>query len=186
MRRLILDTLMSLDGFFSGPKGEIDWFEFEDEDHDWSQQILERVDTLLFGRITYEKFSQYWPKADPRDGWDPFIIKQLNELQKVVFSSTLKSAAWKPVTLARGSPSAAIAEMKQMPGKDLVILGSGSLVSEVVREGLVDEYRLRLEPIVLGVGKPLFRDQRERRKLKLVNSTRWKSGVVALHYEARR
>lgn len=186
MRRLILDTLISLDGQFSGPKGEIDWFEFDENDMAWSHQVLERVDTLLFGRTTYEEFSQYWPKAKVEEGWDPYIIKQMNELPKVVFSSTMKKADWGPATVVAGSPTIAIAKMKQMPGKDIEVIGSGSLVAEVVREGLVDEYRLRMEPIVLGVGRPLFKDQTERRKLKLISATPWKSGVVALHYETRK
>ncbi|MGC8506493.1 MAG: dihydrofolate reductase family protein [Thermoplasmata archaeon] len=184
MRKVILDTIISLDGYYTSPKNEIDWFDFDKEEIEWSKQILRRVDAMLYGRVTYEEFSEFWPKASPSpEGFDPEIIEQLNGLQKVVFSSTLQEAKWHPAVLIREDPVDAVTRLKKDPGKDMAIVGSGTLVSALVRNELIDEYRIRVRPIILGAGKPLFTDDQNRHKLRLISARAFSNGVVALHYE---
>jgi dihydrofolate reductase len=188
MRKVILDSLMSLDGLYTDAKSQIDWFEFEDEDMAWSHDALRNTGTLALGRKTYEEFSEVFPKMkDPAAmGWDPFIPETLNALPKIVFSKTLQEGSWKPVTVVRTDPVQEIARLKEGTGKDIQIIGSGSIVSAIVRAGLVDEFRLRVQPILLGSGRALFPDQAERLRLKLVNAKPFKSGVLGLHYEPRK
>jgi dihydrofolate reductase len=184
MRRLILDTITSLDGYFTSLRNSIDWFGFDDDEWAWSRDINRRVDMMLYGRVTYEEFRQFWPTRDPKSmGVDPVLIKQLNSLQKVVFSRTLPKALWKPATLVRGSPGEAVTKLKRQPGKDMVVVGSGTLVGSLLRGGLIDEYFVRVRPIILGSGRPIFVDPDGRHPLKLVSAKTFRSGVVGLHYE---
>lgn len=184
MRKVILDTIISLDGYYTSPKNQIDWFDFAAEEVDWSKEILRRVDAMLFGRVTYEEFRGFWPTATPSPGgFDSEIIRQLNETLKVVFSRTLAETPWGPSALMSGDPVSAVARLKREPGKDMVVVGSGTLASALVRSNLVDEYRVRVRPIILGAGKPIFVDQNARHKLKLISATTFQNGVVALHYD---
>jgi dihydrofolate reductase len=184
MRKVILDTIISLDGYYTTPKSEIDWFEFDKEEIEWSKQILRRVDAMLYGRVTYQEFSEFWPKASPSpEGFDSEIIEQLNGLQKMVFSRTLPEAKWRPAILIDENPVDAVARLKRSPGKDMVIVGSGTLVSALVRGELIDEYRIRIRPIILGAGKSLFTDVQKRHKIRLISARAFSNGVVALHYE---
>lgn len=187
MRKVIIDSIISLDGYFTSLSNEIDWFGFNYQEILWSKEILRRVDTMLYGRVTYQDFSQFWPDAKPTpDGFDSEIINQLNGLQKVVFTGRDIETPWKPVKMVHGDPADAVKEMKMKGGKDMVIVGSGTLVSSLVRSDLVDEYRIRIRPIILGAGRSLFRDEKRRHNLTLVSSTAFENGVVALHYEPDR
>ncbi len=126
----------------------------------------------------------FWPKATPSPGgFDSEIIGYLNNLQKLVFSRSLKEALWQPAVLVREDPVQAVAKLKKGSGKDMVVVGSGTLVSALVRSDLVDEYRIRVRPIILGAGKSLFTDNERRHKLKLIAAKAFRNGVVALHYE---
>jgi dihydrofolate reductase len=184
MRKVILDTIISLDGYYTSPKSEIDWFGFNREEIEWSKQILRRVDTMLYGRVTYQEFSEFWPNASPSpDGFDSEIIGKLNGLQKVVFSRTLSEVKWHPAVIIRENPVNEITKLKVERGKDMVIIGSGTLVSTLVKSDLIDEYRIRIRPIILGAGKPLFIDDQKRHMLRLISSRSFDNGVVALHYE---
>lgn len=187
MRRLILDSIISLDGYFSTLNNEIDWFEFDLQEIEWSKEILRRADVMLYGRVTYQEFSEFWPRAKPTpDGFDSEIIGQLNGYRKIVFSKTTIDTPWKPVEVIQEDPVAAVTKMKREKGKDMVVVGSGTLVSSLVRNDLVDEYRLRIRPIILGAGRPLFHDEKKRHSLKLISSQAFDNGVVALHYEPAR
>jgi len=180
MARVIVDSLISLDGYFAGPHDEIDWFVSDEESLEWSRKILRRAGAVLFGRVTYEGMASYWPGTEDAD---PFVRQRLNELPKIVFSSTLSKPSWANSVVERDDPSRAVARLKRRPGKALVVLGSSNLVSALARDGLVDEYRIRVQPVVLGAGRPLFIDQERRSHLKLVSAEPFKSGVVGLHYE---
>lgn len=187
MRKLIADTIISLDGYFTSPKNEIDWFvgEFDSEEWPWSRDINRRVDAMLYGRVTYEEFSQFWPTPDAKQsGIDPTLIEQLNSLPKIVFSKSLTETPWKPAILVKEDPGTAVPRLKREPGKDMVIVGSGTLVAALLRGGLIDEYYIRVRPIILGAGRPIFSDPESRHLLKLVSTKTFKSGVVGLHYES--
>ena len=184
MRRIILDSIISLDGYYTSPKNEIDWFGFDREEIEWSKEILRRVDAMLYGRVTYQEFSEFWPRATPSpDGFDSEIIGQLNKQQKIVFSRTMKEAHWGPAQVVKDDPAVAVPRIKSGNGGDLVVVGSGTLVSTLIRNDLVDEYRMRIRPIILGAGKSFFRDDLKRHSLKLVSARAFENGVVATHYE---
>jgi dihydrofolate reductase len=107
----------------------------------------------------------------------------LNDLKKVVFSSSIKDVPWGPAVLIRENPVEAVSRFKKEKGKDMVIVGSGTLVSSLVAKEMIDEYRIRIRPIILGSGKTLFNDKNKRHKLKLISTSKFSNGVVALHYE---
>ena len=184
MRQLIIDSIISLDGYYTDLNNSIDWFDFNTEEQEWSKDILRRADTLIFGRRTYEEFSTFWPTPQPgANGFDSYIIQRLNELPKIIFSKSLSEPSWKPFRIKDENPAKVISEMKNEPGKSMVVIGSGSLVATLAREGLVDEFRIRIRPIILGAGKPLFIDRNARHPLKLVSSQAFDNGVLGLHYE---
>lgn len=178
MRRLLVKNHMSLDGFFEGPNKEIDWFGFDQEQFGDSVDLLHSVDTLLFGRTTYEMMKPYWTVAPP----DP-ISNKMNSLSKIVFSSTLESADWNNTRVVNGDPAEEALGLKQQAGGDMVVLGSGKLASLLLESGLVDEYRVYITPIVLGRGNPLFQQISERVNLKLAGTKSFQSGVVMLAYQ---
>jgi dihydrofolate reductase len=179
LRKIIVQEMVSVDGFFAGPAGEIDWFVWDDTLRDLSIATLNEVDMLLFGRVTYEMMAAYWPGAT---GDDPAIVRAMNTLPKMVFSRSLERADWNNTRVVREVIPAEIVTMKQEPGKDMAVYGSGILVSALARAGLIDEYRLIVNPVVLGRGKPLFQGFAERLSLVLLQATPLGSGNVLLRY----
>ena len=177
MRRLIVSNVMSLDGFFEGPNHEFNWFTPDEEFLDYAKDMLRSVDTILFGRRTYEHMAAYWPTA-PRDE----IADKMNSLPKVVVSSTLKKVEWNNSTLVTGDIAKEISRLKQKPGKDSVIFGSAKLASFLLEAGLIDEYRVILAPLLLGCGNPLFGDVKKQLRLKLDTTKQLRSGVALLYF----
>lgn len=185
MRKIIVSNLVSLDGFMAGPNGEIDWFLWNEETAQYAKELAESIDTILFGRVTYELMASFWPTPAAASE-DPVITEYMNSSQKIVFSKTLERADWKNSRVIREINQDEILKMKQKPGKDMVIYGSGSLVSSLTQLGLIDDYRIFVNPVVLGQGKPLFKDLKDRHELKLINTKIFKNGVGLLHYEPDR
>ena len=184
MRKVIASPFVTLDGFIAGPDGALDW-SVGDEAFDREQlpALLDRVDVILLGRLTYQALAAYWPFASAEDDR---VADLVNTTPKVVFSRTLSEAPWghfKNAKVVKEDPAEAVARLKQQSGKDMVIFGSGRLVSHLTQAGLIDEYQLRVNPVVLGSGKRLFPDLKERVKLKLLDSRISPSGVVVLHYQ---
>ena len=178
MRRVIASNMMSLDGFFEGPNHEIDWFLVDEEFLAYARQMLHSVDTILFGRRTYEHMAAHWPSA-PKDE----IAAKMNSLHKIVFSRTLGKADWNNSQLVKRNIANEVSALKQQPGKDMVVLGSAMLASFLLQEALIDEYRIVLDPIILGRGNPLFTKIKQRVRLKLKDAKPLASGVVILYYE---
>jgi len=178
VRKLIVSNVMSLDGFFEGPNKKFDWFVPDEEFLDYAKDLLRSVDTILFGRTTYEHMAAYWPSA-PRDE----IANAMNNLPKVVVSRTLKNVEWNNSRLIQGDVAEEFSKLKQMPGKDIVIFGSATLASSLLQLGLIDDYRVILSPILLGGGSPMFTNMKHRINLKLAGTTLLKSGVVVLYYQ---
>jgi dihydrofolate reductase len=173
--------MVTLDGFFAGPNGETDWHYADEEHHRYAVELLGSGDALLFGRTTYQVMVNYWPSAPASE-----ITDHMNSLPKVVFSRTLKHVEWKNSRLAGENIAEEVSKMKQAPGKDLVMLGSGTLATSFMNLGLIDEYQILSNPIVLGRGKPLFNRLNDRQKLKLVRTKPRDSGVVELYYHHAR
>jgi dihydrofolate reductase len=178
MRKVIVSNLVSLDGFFEGTNKELDWFVVDHEFFEYAKDMLRSADTLLFGRVTYQHMANYWPSA-PADE----IADKMNNLPKIVFSKTLQKVEWKNSRLVQDNIGEEISKLKQQPGKDMVLLGSAKLASELLQLGLIDEYRVILQPVLLGSGNPLFKEIKERIKLKLAGTKSFGSGVVVLYYQ---
>ncbi len=177
MRRILVSNLVSLDGFYEGPNDEIDFFVVDQEFFDYAAAMLNSVDTILFGRKTYEMMAAHWPTAAP-----DAIADKMNGLPKIVFSKTLEKVDWNNSRLAKGELIEAVTRLKQEPGSDIVVLGSATLASQLMQAGLIDEYRVLINPVLLGNGKPLFRGITERIKVKLLATRSLASGMVILSY----
>jgi dihydrofolate reductase len=182
MRKIIVSNLVSLDGFMAGPNGELDWFVVDEEFNDYANDLLSKVDAILFGRVTYQLMADYWPTPSATTN-EPLIADKMNNLPKIVFSKTLEKVEWNNSRLVKDNIAEEISKLKQQPGKDMVIFGSGSIVSTFTQHGLIDEYRITVNPVVLGSGKPLFKSIKDRIKMKLLKKKTFDSGVVLLYYE---
>jgi len=182
MRKVFMFNLVTLDGYFEGLNREIDWHNVDAEFNEYAIDMLNSADTLLFGRVTYELMANYWPTPDAIKN-DPIVAEKMNTLPKIVFSRTLDKAEWQNTRLVKGALAEEIQKMKKQPGKDMVILGSGSIVSGLAPLGLIDEYRIMVNPVILGWGKPLFTGIKDRLNLKLLKTKTFKSGNVLLYYE---
>jgi dihydrofolate reductase len=183
MRKVFVSNLVSLDGYFEGRNRDISWHNVDAEFNEYAIEMLNSVDTLLFGRGTYELMAGYWPTPDAIKN-DPIVAEKMNSLPKIVFSRTLDRVEWNNTRLVKDNIEEEIQKMKKQPGKDMVILGSGSIVSELAPLGLIDEYRIMVNPVVLGQGTPLFKGIKDKLILKLLKTKTFKSGNVLLYYEA--
>jgi dihydrofolate reductase len=186
MRKVILSNMVTLDGFFEGPNKELDWHIVDEEFNQYANDLLSNVDALLFGRVTYQLMADYWPAAATNPSTsksDLEIADKMNNIPKIVFSTTLQEVKWNNSRLVKENIAEEISKMKQQPGKDMVIFGSGSIVSTFMQLGLVDEYRVIVNPIVLGNGKPLFKGINGKQNLKLLKTRVFDSGIVILFYE---
>lgn len=182
MRNLFLFMMVTLDGFFEGPDHSIDWHNVDEEFNDFAIDQLDEIDTLLFGRVTYEGMASYWPTPVAIED-DPVVAGKMNAIPKIVFSRTLDRADWSNSRLVKENIAEEISQLKQQPGRDLAIFGSANLTMSLLQMGLVDELRLMVNPVVLGEGKPLFADIHEKLNLKLIKTRVFRSGNVLLCYQ---
>ena len=185
MRKVILFNMVTLDGYFEGPNGEIDWHYVDEEFNEFAHYQLDSADGLLFGRVTYQLMASYWP-TDLASTNDPIIAAKMNTLPKIVFSRTLEKADWNNTRLVKENVAEEISRLKQQPGRDLLLFGSAGLASTLAQLGSIDEYRIMVNPIVLGNGKPLFRGTNHRLVLKLVRTKIFRNGNVLLYYQPDR
>jgi dihydrofolate reductase len=185
MRNVVWLMHVSLDGFVAGPNGEIDWVIFDDDLIEDVQGLVNTADTALFGRVTYQLMEGYWPTAadsPTATKHDLDHSRWLNPAPKIVFSRTLKNVQWQNTRIVKDHIGEEIARVKKQPGKNLILFASPTLGSTFMNLNLIDEYFFNINPIVLGKGTPLFRDQNEMRRLKLLESKAYTNGVVSLRY----
>jgi dihydrofolate reductase len=183
MRRLIVFDNVTLDGYFTDARGDMSWA--HKQDAEWNAFAAENAQgggTLLFGRITYELMAGYWPTPQAMKN-SPDVAERMNSLPKVVFSRTMEKASWSNTRLVKDNMAAAVRKMKSDSGDGMVILGSGSIVSQLAQEGLIDEYQIVLNPIVLGKGRTLFEGIGQKLPLKLTKTRAFGNGNVVLCYE---
>ena len=173
--------VVTLDGYYEGPNGEFDWPNVDDEFYEFAISQLNDIDTLVFGRVTYEGMAGYWPTPAALED-DPAVGERMNAIPKIVFSTTLDRADWQNTTLVKGNAADTISELKRQPGKLLAIFGSPSLTVSLLEQGVVDELRVMVHPILLGAGKSLFTGLTDRVPLTLQTSTIFSSGNVLLCY----
>ncbi len=182
MRKVIFFMLTSLDGYFEGPDRDINWHHVDDEFDEFAVEQVNTVDTLLFGRVTYELMASYWPTPAAKTD-DPVVAEKMNTTPKIVFSKTLKKVDWEQTKLIQDNFVEEILKLKGQPGQDLIIFGSSDLAVTFIEHGLIDEFRIMVNPIVLGNGKTLFKGLKDKLNLKLLKTRTFKSGNVLLYYE---
>jgi dihydrofolate reductase len=174
---------ISLDGYFAGPNGELDWHDITLEIHEYFNAYLAKAGAFLEGRVTWQLMADYWPTADEAPDateTEKEFAAIWREMPKVVYSRTLESAGW-GTEIVREIVPADIEAMKAEPGGDLFI-GGAEIVNEYRRHGLIDEYRLYVMPTVLGNGKPLFQPSDRPEKFSLIETKTFGNGVVMLRY----
>jgi dihydrofolate reductase len=185
MRRMIAALNVSLEGFIEGPRGELEWAaDDDDESFRFMFEMLDTVDTVVLGRVMYPAYEDYWlsvlakPTSSTKN--DLAYARFADATPHVVLSRTLEQVRWKTTRIARDIDE--IRNLKQQRGKDIYVAGGATLVSSLMNHGLLDEVRLVVNPLILGGGKPLFKDVKERHRLTLRDATPFRSGRVALRY----
>ena len=182
MRKVIVSMFISLDGVMEQPSWTTPYW--NDEIAKFKFDELFASSALLLGRVTYEGFAAAWPSRTDEQGF----ADRMNGLPKYVVSTTLEKAEWNNSHLIKDAKRVAeeVSKLKQQPGQDILIFGSGELVHTLMQHDLIDEYRLLVYPVVLGSGKPLFKDIKNSSRLKLLSTKTFSSGVVLLCYQPDR
>lgn len=184
MRKLVVFNHVSLDGYFVDRTGDMSWAHAQPQDAEWDAFAADNAKgegVLVLGRITYELMAGFWPTALALETM-PAVAEGINRMPKVVFSRTLAQASWNNTTLVRGDVVAEVRRMKREPGADMVILGSGSLVSQLAPEGLIDEFQIVVNPVVLGGGRTMFDGIKDQLRLKRTKMRAFGNGNVLLCY----
>jgi len=179
----------SLDGFVAGLNGEMDWINIDEEMFDFVGTMTKDADTALYGRVTYEMMQNYWPTA----GEQPNASKHdkehsawYNKVSKIVLSKTINEKGLNNTTVISDQLADNINKIKKQYGKNILIFGSPAASHSLLNHGLIDEFWLFVNPVLLGQGIPLFKDVAEITKLKLIETKTFSCGVIALHYETKR
>jgi dihydrofolate reductase len=176
---------ISLDGFVAGPNGEMDWIKVDDEIFDHVGKRINKGDTALYGRVTYELMESYWPTAADNPKASKHDIEHASwykQVRKLVLSTTLKEAGLANTKIISGNLSEKINEIKKGEGEDILLFGSPTATHALMQLGLIDGYWLFVNPVIIGKGKPLFVDVKEKIKLKLLGTKQFTSGVTELNY----
>jgi len=186
MKKLIFFMHTSLDGFVAGLKGEINWIKIDEEIFDFVATMTDNADTALYGRVTYEMMQSYWPNA----GKQPNASKHdkehsawYNKVSKVVLSKTISEKGLDNTTVIGDQLADNINKIKNQDGKNILIFGSPGASQSLLNQGLIDEFWIFVNPVLLGHGIPLFKGINETTKLKLMETKTFNCGVIALHYE---
>ena len=181
MRKLSVFNFVTLNGYFKGPNEDIGWHRHGAEENEYAAGNLKYGSTLIFGRVTYEMMAGYWPTPMAIKN-DPIVAEGMNRADKIVFSRTLKKVEWENTRLIKDNIVEEMRKIKPMPGKDMTLLGSGSIVTQFAEQGLIDEYQIMVDPVALGAGTSIFKGIQDKLDLKLISTRTFKSGVVLLCY----
>jgi dihydrofolate reductase len=183
MRKLIVFNQITLDGYFTDNHGDMSWA--HKQDPEWNDFVAGNAQSggeLLFGRVTYQMMESFWPTPAAAQHF-PEVAEQMNKLPKVVFSKTLDEAKWNNTRLIKGNLAEEVRKLKEGDGDHIVIMGSGSIVAQLASEGLIDEYQMVMNPIVLGDGRTMFDGMEGKLNFKRTESRTFKNGNVLLSYE---
>ena len=189
MRKLVLFMHISLDGFTANSRSEIGWVKVDEEMFDYAGQRTNNSDLAIYGRGTYKIMEDYWPTAaDKPDATkhDREHSAWYNKVAKIVVSRTMKGKELPNTRIISDNLPAEIRKIKEGAGKEIIMFGSPGLAHSLIKENLIDNYWLFVNPIILGQGIPLFPHFEDGKKLKLIENKTFKSGVVCLHYETQR
>ena len=182
MRKLSVFNSVSVDGYFTDAKGDMSFAHRDDPEMDaFASENASGEGALVFGRVTYDLMVGFWPTAEAEAAM-PTVADGMNRYPKLVFSRTLQEATWANTELVRDDPADVMRARKREAGPDMVILGSGTIVSQLTEARLIDEYQLAVIPIVLGGGRTLFEGVSGKPNLDLVSTRRFDSGTVLLVY----
>lgn len=185
MAKIFLFMMVSLDGYFEGENHDISWHNVDAEFNEYAIEQTKSVGTFLYGHRTYDLMSGYWPTEEPRAN-DPVVAELMNKTPKVVFSKKLDKLEsikhWENVTLKNEIIKSEIEKLKQESEKDIAIYGSNQLCVEMMKLGLVDEFRIMVNPVAIGKGTSLFKGLEEKFKLELKSTKQFKSGNTLLCY----
>lgn len=182
MRKVVLFNMVSLDGYFESPDGDINWHTVDEEFNQFAIDQLDAADGLIFGRVTYELMAGYWPTPAALAD-DPLIANRMNALPKIVFSRTLEKVDWNNTRIIKANIVEELTSLKQQPGKDLLIFGSADLAAALIQNCLIDEFRVMVSPLILGGGTPLFQRIKTQLDLKLLEVKTFRNGNVLLTYQ---
>lgn len=184
MRKLLVFNSVTIDGYFTDKNNDMSWAHRQ-QDPEWDEFVAGNAKSggeLLFGRVTYELMQSFWPTPVAAKQF-PEVAEQMNNLPKVVFSRTLDNVSWQNTRLIKGNLPEEVRKLKQEDGEQMVIMGSGSIISQLALEAVIDEYQIVVNPIALGAGRTMFEGIKEKLNLKLANSRAFKNGNVLLSYE---
>jgi dihydrofolate reductase len=185
MRKLIVFNHVSLDGYFTDANGSMNFAQNPIPDAEWDAFVAGNAGsggTLVFGRVTYELMVSFWPTPFATQQM-PVVAERMNNLPKVVFSRTVETAPWNNTRLVKDDLVGEIRNMKQEDGDDMVIFGSGTIILQLAQEGLIDEYQIIVDPVVLGKGRTMFEGIKEKLALKLTKTRAFHNGNILLCYE---
>ena len=179
MRKLKLQIQLSIDGFISGPNGEMDWmiWNWDDKLKDFVTKITESTDTIVLGRKLAEGFIPHWNSNKELEG-----AEKINNSKKIVFTKTLENSEWENTILEKGDLTEKIRELKSSTGNDIIAYGGGEFVSSLIKENLIDEYYFFINPSILGNGMPIFEKTDYKTELKLRNAKAYECGITVLNY----
>jgi dihydrofolate reductase len=189
MRKLKLQVQLSVDSYIAGPNGEMDWmiWDWDDKLKNYVFELTDPVDTIILGRKMTDGFVSYWSDLMNKPD-DPFyeFAKKMIETPKVVFTKTLKKSQWANTDIATGDLTEEIMKLKTQSGKDIIVYGGASLDSSLIKEGLIDDLHLFINPAAFGKGMTIFKDLNNIQKFVLVKSIAFDCGIVMLHYKPKR
>ena len=189
MRKLKLHVAMSIDGCIAGPNNEMDWIDFtwNDKLREYEDRLHEPVDTIILGRKMTNEFISYWSNVmnKPEDPEYSFA-KKMMETPKIVFTKTLIKSEWPNTKIATGDLKDEITKLKSQDGGDIIVYGGASFDSSLIKENLIDEFYLFINPVAIGNGRTIFKDLKEISKFNLIESIAFDSGTVLLHYEVKK
>lgn len=189
MRKLKLQIQISVDGFIAGPNGEMDWmvWDWDDELKLFTQELTDSFDCIVLGRKLAEGFIPYWKTvADDQTNPEHEAGKKFTDTPKVVFTKSLDKSEWENTVLAKGDLTEEIIRLKNQNGKDIIAYGGAAFVSSLLKNGLIDELNLFVNPTLNGSGMTIFGDIKERQNLTLVKSTAYKCGISVMTYTLKK
>jgi dihydrofolate reductase len=181
MRKLSTFNFITLNGFLNDADEGISWHRHGEEENQYASESLQSGNILLFGRKTYEMMASYWPTPIAMEN-DPSVAEGMNNAEKIVFSRSLKKADWKNTKILSSNIVEEIRQLKQIPGINMTLLGSGSILTLFAENGLIDEFQVMIDPVTIGDGTPLFKGIKGIFNMELIQVKPFKSGVVLLTY----
>jgi dihydrofolate reductase len=182
MRNLSVFNFLTLNGYSQGPGGDLSWHRHGEEEGKFASESVGQGSVLLFGRITYQQMASYWPTPMAMQQ-NPSVAEGMNNAEKIVFSRTLKSADWENTNIINGDLVKEVRRLKNVPGKDMCLLGSGSILTQLAEAGLIDSYQFMVDPVALGSGTSVFNGLQKKLDLRLVSTQKFSSGVILLNYQ---